>query len=306
VKKLSGAMAVVVAGIVLATARVSAEELWDPYLRGVNEGLAAGALPPSGVYGVLDNYWMSYALHDHDGVKVAGTDLSALVEVPIVLWVPGIRILGADYAAAIAQPFDYTSSPGLSNTTGAGNWGTFNTILIPGQLSWTLGDFHLKAGFEVYLPDASSTMVDLLHGHLRNGGMPSGNGYAAVQPDLAVSWLTDGWNLSADLHLVIPVTADTATNYNYRSGDECAADYTAVKTIGHWTLGLGAHQENQLKADTLNGRPVTHSNASNLGAGPMLGYQFTEIGVIAEWNRNIRARNDVAGDFVNVRFVVRF
>jgi hypothetical protein len=37
-----------------------------------------------------------------------------------------------------------------------------------------------------------------------------------------------------------------------------------------------------------------------------LGYQFTEIGVIAEWNRNIRARNDVAGDFVNVRFVVRF
>jgi hypothetical protein len=71
-------------------------------------------------------------------------------------------------------------------------------------------------------------------------------------------------------------------------------------------LGLGAHQESRLKADTLNGRTVTHSIASNLGAGPMLGYQFTAIGVIAEWSRNIRARNDVAGDFVNVRFVVRF
>jgi hypothetical protein len=294
------------AGIVLAASRVSAEELWDPYLRGVNEGLAAGALPPPGVYGVLDNYWMSYTLHDSGGAKVPGTDLSVLIEVPIVLWVPGIKILGADYAAAIAQPFDYTSSPGLSNTTGAGNWGTFNTILIPGQLSWTLGAFHVKAGFEVYLPDASSTMVDLLHGRLSNGGMPSGNGYATVQPDLGISWLNGGWNLSADLHLAIPVTADTATNYTYRSGNEFAADYTAVKTIGLWTLGLGAHQENQLKADTLNGRTVTHSIASNFGAGPMLGYQFSGIGVLAGWNRNFRARNDVAGDFVNVRFVVRF
>jgi hypothetical protein len=48
---------------------------------------------------------------------------------------------------------------------------------------------------------------------LRNGGMPSGNGYAAVQPDLGLSWLNGGWNLSADLHLAIQVTADAATNY---------------------------------------------------------------------------------------------
>jgi hypothetical protein len=30
------------------------------------------------------------------------------------------------------------------------------------------------------------------------------------------------------------------------------------------------------------------------------------VGVIAEWNHNIRARNEVAGDFVNAGFVVRF
>jgi hypothetical protein len=263
-------------------------------------------LPPPGVYGVLDNYWANFAFHGSNGDKIAGGGLSLLVEVPIVLWVPGIKILGADYAAAFAQPFDYTSSPGLSGTTGGGNWGTFNTILIPGQLSWTLGDLHLKAGFEIYLPDASSTMADLLNGHLKNGGLPSGNGYAAVQPDLGISWMKDGWNLSADLHLTIPVTAGTATNYRYRSGNEFAADYTAAKTTGKWSLGLGLHQENQLNADTLNGHTVAHSVATNFGAGPMAGYQFTRIGVVAVWNHDIHTRNDVGGDFFNLRFVVPF
>jgi hypothetical protein len=48
-KKLIGAMVIAMAGSVLAASQASAEELWDPYLRGVNVGLPAGALPPPGV-----------------------------------------------------------------------------------------------------------------------------------------------------------------------------------------------------------------------------------------------------------------
>jgi hypothetical protein len=121
-----------------------------------------------------------------------------LVEVPIVLWATGVKIFGADYAVAIAQPFDYTSAgTGLGSTGGAGNWGTFNTILIPGQLAWTFGEFHVKAGFEIYVDDASSTVKS----RSTHGGLPSGNDYTAVQPDLAFRWLHDGWNISADLHV---------------------------------------------------------------------------------------------------------
>src|SRR5882672_3588514 len=99
-RKLVGAMFIVMGGSALAASQASAEELWDPYLRGVNEGLPAGTLPPPGVYGVLDSYWMTYDLRGSNAKKVADTGLSALVEVPIVLWVPGIKIFGADYAAA--------------------------------------------------------------------------------------------------------------------------------------------------------------------------------------------------------------
>jgi hypothetical protein len=292
------------ASAVMLAGQVSAEELWDPHLRGVNEGLAAGALPPPGVYGVLDNYWANYTWHGPTGSSVSGTGLSALVEVPIVLWSTGIKILGADYAVAIAQPFDYTSY--APQGAGSGNWGTYNTILVPGQLAWTFGDFHVKAGLSIYLDDASSTVADLVNGHKLNGGLPSGNGYTAIQPDLGLSWLSDGWNISADLHIAFPIDADTTNGYSYQSGDEFAADYTVSKTIGKWTFGLGFHQENQLEADTLNGVTVPNSTVTNLGIGPLVGYQFGGVNILAEWNHNIYTENDVAGDFFNVRLVVPF
>ena len=97
------------AGAAAFAVQASAEQLWDPYLRGVNEGLAAGALPPPGVYFVLDNYLAQYNLYSPGNKQAPDTGLTALVEVPIVLWLTGVKILGADYAVGIAQPFDYTS-----------------------------------------------------------------------------------------------------------------------------------------------------------------------------------------------------
>lgn len=292
---LSGAVAL--AGPALAT------ELWDPHLPGVDIGLAAGALPPEGVYGVMNNYWASYHYYNSKANSVSGTSLEAYVGVPIVLWVPGIKIFGADYAVAIAQPFDYTSiGSGWGLSTGSGNWGLFNTVLVPGQLSWTFDEFHVLTGVTVYLPTATSTPP---LGRWVRGGLPSGNGYAAVQPDLGLSWLHDGWNVSASLHFPIPITATTAANYTYWSGAEFEADYTVTKTIGNWTFGVGAYQVNQLNSDTLNGQNI-HNIAQRFGLGPVLGYQFGGINIQAQLNQSVYTRNDVGGTFLNVRFVVPF
>jgi hypothetical protein len=306
-RTMLGAVAISMVGSIVLASSAKAEELWDPYLRAVNEGVPAGALPPPGVYGVLDNYWADYSAYNSSGHKVPGTQLTALVEVPIVLWVPGIKFLGADYAAAIAQPFDYTSSNGLSGTTGAGNLGIFNTVLIPGILSWSLPDnFHVSTGLEVYLPDASSTIVNNKNGTLKNGGLGSGNGYTAIQPDLGVSYLADGWNLSIGSHFSIPVTEDTQDHFNYWSGDQFSADYTVTKTIGKWTFGVGAHQENQINKDTQNGIKVAGSENKSFGMGPIVGYQLGTVSVTANWDQNIAAASDVAGTIVNIRLVTAF
>ena len=118
-KKFLLALAVSMA-VVMLVAPAFATELWDPHLRGVDEGLAAGALPPPGVYFINDFYLApNYFIYGNDGHVKANEKLFAYVDVPILLWVPGCKFLGADYAMAIAQPFDYTN---LRMQTGRCTW----------------------------------------------------------------------------------------------------------------------------------------------------------------------------------------
>lgn len=323
---------VALAGTLVLAGQARASELWEPHLPGSDEGLVAGALPPEGVYGVLDNYLApNYYAYGPSAKKAPYTGLTALVEVPIVLWSTGIKILGADYAVAIAQPFDMTSigpgfglpqlgynaSCGQSSCGGSANWGTYNTVLVPGQLAWTFGEFHVKTGLTVYIGDASSTMADVYNGNWHKGGLPSGNGYWTLQPDLGLSWLHDGWNLSASLHLPIPVSSTTATNYDYHSGVMFEADYTVTKTIGKWTLGLGAYQVSQLNSDSCTGTfcpnyygpgssTNAHKIASRFGLGPIVGYQFGGVNMQLTFNDAVYVRNTVGGIFTNLRFVVPF
>jgi len=207
-KKLSSTAVLLAASIAFFSQAACAEELWDPHLRGVNEGLAAGALPPPGVYGILDNYWAGYDQYDNHGHKT-GVKLDALVEVPIVLWQTGLKVFGGDYAVALAQPFDYTNlkAPGVPASNA--HWGSFNTILVPGQISWALpNNFHVSTGLQLYLKDASSSPAH----PPANKGVGSGDGFWTIMPTVGVSWLADGWNLSMDGSYSIN-TPDTNTHY---------------------------------------------------------------------------------------------
>lgn len=306
-------------GSIVVAGQAKAEELWDPYLRGVFEGLPAGALPPPGVYGELDSYYTSYSVYGQPfgaaqgysaTQKVPNSHLSALVEVPIVLWVPGWHFLGASYAAAIAEPFDYNSFQPFQHAFGGGggNLGTYNTVVLPYMLSWTLpGNLFVRNSLTVLLPDASTTMADIHNGTLTNGGAPSGNNFATMQPDLGISWLYDGWNVSVGTHFTMNITDSHYDGNSYHSGTQFSADYTATKTIGRWTVGLGGEEENQFASDTLNGVKVPQSKNVNYAIGPIVGYDFTNgLGLTFIWNHSFGTSNDVAGDFMDLRLTTRF
>ncbi len=305
----------VIVGLAFAAACLNiscaqAEELWDPYLRGVFEGLPAGALPPPGLYGELDNYWTSYNSYDSNGNKVSASSLSALVEVPILLWVPSIKILGGNYALGIGQPFDYNSYQPLQRDFGGGggNLGIYNTILVPGAISWSL-PYHLytRVGLTILLDDATNTMSDLVQGKLTNGGAPSGNGYTTIQPNFGISWLYDGWNISIGTHYAIPVTDETAPGYSYHCATEFSADYTIMKQIGAWGMGLGGEQENQFGNDRVNGKTEPGTRSSNYGIGPIASYELKNgLKITVLWNHNFATRSDVAGDFFDLRLTTRF
>lgn len=314
-----------------------ATEMWDPHLRGVGEGLAAGALPPPGFYFINDFYFAYYHGYgpyfgaENNGQRNAGVKVFAYVDVPVLLWTPGCKLLGADYGVALAQPFDYThlkiSSP--AGAVSGTQLGTFNTILVPYILSWKLPcDFHIKTAFEVATDDAWSSPGDRVasitkHNNFagsdatglsdrlnKNNGRvyaESGNGFWSFTPTVGISWLHAGWNLSAEFFYSFN-TKNTATNY--QSGDEFAADYTLTYTYQKWTVGFGASQENQVQRDKFDvndgtgyrSQPGTRAEAYTIG--PILGYNFGPFSVQFAYNFPIYTNNEVGGEWFNFRLVV--
>lgn len=263
-------------------------ELWDYHLRGLDEGLAGGIVVPPGLYFINTFVWApsfhSYGVADsigvyHEGDANANTKVFAFVDVPVLLWSPGCKLLGADYAAAVAETFDYTSfriqtgqngiNPSGPNAEfGSSQWGAANTTLVPIILGWHLSpQLHISTGLAIGLNDGTSSPGDSVASTTQNAGfnMPGGtksftylsksdgnlylwssNDSYAFAPRLGISWLCAGWNISADMIYAI-YTKDTDTNY--QNGDQLFGDYTLTYTFGHWTLGLGAQSTTQIQND---------------------------------------------------------
>ncbi len=271
---------------------------------GGDEGLAAGALPPAGFY-FINDFVILPTLITHgpifdynfnggpvpthvgpvmNGEGISNEKLIAVVDAPILLWVPGCKFLGADYGAAIAEPFDYTNlnvqvgglnfgGGPLGNTNtfvGGAQLGASNTVIVPYILSWHLPcDWRIKTAFSVVVPDATTSTGDRIRATDAvtgqafsqranpDGGIyaESGQNYWSFTPEIGISYLHAGWNFSADFFFSFSTkNSDT----NYQSGDIFAADYTITYTCGKWTFGLGAYEQNQISDDSFvqpSGRP---------------------------------------------------
>lgn len=284
------------ATVLASGAPARASELWEPHLRGINEGLASAVLPPKGFYFLDYNYFWSVAATNDVGQRT-GIKLHTYVNVPALIWAPGIKIFGADYAFSIAQPFDNLSAWNVPSGNGE-HWGAFNTQIGVGTLAWTLPHgLHIATGLTIAADDATSTAANPPKG----GGLGSGNSFWDIQPRLALTWFENGWNISADIYYDHSLEDH---KLHYQNADEISVDYTVTKTIGKWTLGLGAGQQNQLGEDTIKGVRQGGTMAKNFSIGPILGINFKYFGIMAIFNKEIVTNNDVGGDSLNIRFFI--
>jgi hypothetical protein len=156
------------------------------------------------------------------------------------LFVPGWTFLGATYDALIVQPFGQTSVGASAATPALQFSGAHNTYLVPVELSWKLGTsgFVVKSGLGIWAPDGT------IQGPtgLSNQGAP----FWTFQPEVIISYLKDGWNLSAAIYEEFN-TQNTISHYT--SGNILHADFTATKTIGRWTFGPVAYYYGQVTND---------------------------------------------------------
>jgi hypothetical protein len=162
-------------------------------------GSSAG-VPPPGIY--MFNQIFTYqtnltgpgttslGLGTHNGVQ-------ANVDVQGFLFVPGWTFLGATYDAVLVQPFVSFGVSGplnLNPNVPSNVAGVHNTYIVPVELSWKLGTsgFAVKTGLGIWTPDGT------IQGP--TGFNNVGNPYWTFQPELILSYLGGGWNLSAALY----------------------------------------------------------------------------------------------------------
>ena len=255
-------------------------------------GSSAG-VPPPGIYMFNQVFTVQTnltgpgnALINPTGTK---TGVQAAVDAQGFLFVPGWTFLGATYDAVIVVPWVMDSVGSPVNFQAAG---LFNTYIVPAELSWKLGTsgFAVKTGLGIYLPDGSS-------GGFNGLGIVA-NPYWTFQPELIVSYLANGWNLSVAMYDEINTTNQIT---HYTTGNIFHADFTATKTIGNWTFGPVAYYIGQVTDDTCNvgciGSTLLHAQRYNrFAVGGLLGYNFgpASLSIWAATDVLADAKNDAA------------
>jgi hypothetical protein len=207
---------------------------------GVFIGTSAG-VPPPGVY-MFDQVFTYQSNYSGPGVNTAlggnnRVGVQGAIDVQGFVFVPGWTFLGASYDAVVALPFEMSSfgAPIDTQTSGA-----HNTYVVPVELSWKLGTsgFAVKSGLGIFTPTGT------IQGPA--GLSNIGSNYWTFQPELIVSYLKDGWNLSTAIYEEFN-TANTSDNYT--QGDIFHVDFTAVKTFGKWTFGPVGYYVAQVSDD---------------------------------------------------------
>jgi hypothetical protein len=210
---------------------------------GVFIGASAG-VPPPGIY-MFDQVFTYQTNLAGPIQNIVGNKqgVQAAVDVQGFLFVPGWTFLGGTYDFVVAQPFEMFSvgQPlSLSPTVASMASGVHNTYFA-NELAWKWGAFGVKAGLGIFAPTGTQqgpTGLQILGTCATaagcNGFANVGNKYWTWQPELILSYLGGGWNLSAALYGEI----NTANQQDdYTQGSLIHADFTATKTIGKWTFG---------------------------------------------------------------------
>lgn len=289
-------LAAALGAFIIATSTVSAraEENVSPYLPGVAVGAPSGAAPPPGVYGITNILFLNAPIVDSSGNDIPGLKVQSVINSNVLLWVPDFKVLGATYNVAVLKGFTEQTvdvgrgSPGASFVSE----GTFNTILVPGNLSWMVApDLFVSIGFSVYLPDGTysdhMTTIDGVRGKAITG-TSIGNNTWAFEPTAAVSYLGGNWNLTGKM-VVDFQTENNSTHY--QSGDMFFFDWTATRNFGKWAAGLGGEVAQQIDNDTGFGAPSNGNKWSLVTMGPIVSYDFGPVTLQAKGLLPVEAAN---------------
>ncbi|WP_192458208.1 SphA family protein [Musicola keenii] len=301
-------------GMLAGTA--GAAEGISPLQPGATTGTAAGALPPPGVYLMADiadeRGWVKNGRGDTavtpGGQRIKAANVSAVMALS---WVTDWQVLGARYAMAVAQPYKWARTKTYSADGDASirSNGLVNTAITPVILSWSLGGgYFLGTGLTLYADNGMFRYTyDASAGRNVKSATTIGNDYWTIEPNVALTYLSNGWSVT--FNNILDVNTENKTTH-YQSGMTYYLDMTVAKKINNFTVGVVGNYTHQITDDEINGRTVDAveglygrgNRAEHVLAGPLLAYDFGSFALSARVLRSLRAKNDADVSFIHVGF----
>jgi hypothetical protein len=285
VRIISGAIAMLAVSVSPEQSLAHNPQDFGQFLRGSTMGDPVGAAPPPGLYFENTTLFAPQIVGNgqRDGLRV-----EALVDVPLFVWSTGWSFLGANVLVYASQAaFNLEVWPSSAPNAVQFYPTLHNTYINPFALSWNLGGgLFVSSGLGAYVPDGS-----------RYDRTPNPD-YWTFQPHAAVSYLANGWDLTAHfLYNFNTASAGHASPFagtpamafgmGYRSGDQAFLDLTATKKFGQWEIGPVAYFEWQTTADKpgsgfscaqmLAATTVRCGRAADYAIGGLIGYDWGPV-----------------------------
>lgn len=233
-------------------------------------GLKSGVLlPRPGV--VVQNGWWFYnarTFTDNDGdVIPTDAELNIIATRVVGLWQTGVKILGADYAAALALPFaNLAPNPVfvLGQPLKTGGLGVGDIAFNPLRLGWHWTAFHAQFDYTLFLPV----------GRFEQGASDNvGKGFWTHMLTAAGTWMPPAdnpWHVSLQTRYEMH---STVRDSDLRPGTTLTLEFGAGKRLSPKVdLGLVAFYWGQ----------ITDASGED-ATPPLLKYRIAGIGAELQW-----------------------
>jgi hypothetical protein len=228
---------------------------------GTSTGLALGAPLPQGVYDMTLPNWGARATSPATNVGVL-TPFWIVWSTP---WTIAGGRLGFDAATPVAQV-------SIDNPVGLNKAGWANP-LIEASLKWELGDhFYFGVHEGVHLP---------VNGPLEQIGVSYN--FASFMQVASLSYLNDGWNLTATL---VYGTGRNGTIPGSYAPSWLNYDLTATKSFGKWEIGPIAFGSVDLSSPYGG-----YARQSQFALGGLVGYDFGPVDLQLKLTTDVAERN---------------
>ena len=280
-----------VASLLAAPATINAQPTAH-YAPGL-EGLDAATLPPPGVY-LRDYNWFYYAdqYNDASGNKVGAANAKAFIyaQVPRLLWITDLQLLGGNIGLDALVPFQYTYIKGVDQTFGVGD------PFLETTWSRHLKQFDLALGVGVFMPTENF-----------NNRTWAGLGYWTCMFTAGATWYMDKdkkWSISAlNRYELNSQQDDNGITPGQAYTVEGGVRYGLSKTVN---FGGIAYYQQQVNSDV--GTSASKERDRVAGVGPEINAFFPSVslGVSLRYAYEFMAESRLQGHTITLTLTKRF